>query len=291
MKERKKQHQACYDADLNMEAYQLFGNIPPFPNHIHTYYVIGVIHSGRRCLRHKGDAYPLSSGDLILLNPKDNHLCLPLNQEILDYRALNVPVETMQKAVYEITRQKFLPHFTKPVIKQTDLALSVCDLYDTVVKNAPRLEKEETFFLLLEQLLRQNNTSQAAALQEKKAALIEKTCAYLEQHFAQNVSLDDLTATTNLSKSHLLHIFTKETGVTPYRYLQSIRIEKAKQLLKQGEAPALAAYQTGFSDQSHFSRFFKTFIGLTPKQYQKIFPLLEQESTTTKEALLHETTI
>jgi len=50
-----------------------------------------------------------------------------------------------------------------------------------------------------------------------------------------------------------------------------VRINQAKQLLEKGLEPLETAYQTGFSDQSHFTNFFKQFIGITPKQYQKIF--------------------
>ena len=90
----------------------------------------------------------------------------------------------------------------------------------------------------------------------------------MEDHFSDNISLDDLTALAGLSKSYFLLLFTKQVGVSPYRYLQSIRIERAKKLLEQGIPPIDTAAMTGFSDQSHFSRFFKDFIGLTPRQYQ-----------------------
>ena len=54
--------------------------------------------------------------------------------------------------------------------------------------------------------------------------------------------------------------------------LTSLELQKFyKKLLEKGVAPVDAAVTTGFSDQSHFSNFFKEFIGLTPKQYQRIF--------------------
>ncbi|WP_395027560.1 helix-turn-helix transcriptional regulator, partial [Robinsoniella sp.] len=65
--------------------------------------------------------------------------------------------------------------------------------------------------------------------------------------------------------------FTRLRGITPYRYLETVRVNEAKKLLEQGIEPIEAAMQTGFVDQSHFSNFFKDFIGLTPKQYQNIF--------------------
>ena len=72
-------------------------------------------------------------------------------------------------------------------------------------------------------------------------------------------------------KSTLLRAFTRSKGITPYRYLETIRISEAKKLLEQGIAPIEAAAMTGFADQSHFTNYFKDFIGLTPKQYQRIF--------------------
>lgn len=57
----------------------------------------------------------------------------------------------------------------------------------------------------------------------------------------------------------------------PYRYLQTVRISRAKELLEQGVSTIDTAVQTGFSDQSHFSSFFHMFIGLSPAAYRRIF--------------------
>ena len=62
------------------------------------------------------------------------------------------------------------------------------------------------------------------------------------------------------------------------------RINKAKKFLKMGISPMEAAFQSGFTDQSHFTRFFKNFIGLTPKQYQDIFSETEAMPTGTEES-------
>ena len=96
-------------------------------------------------------------------------------------------------------------------------------------------------------------------------------CTYIDEHFAENITLDDLLKIINFGKSYLLRTFTKQVGLSPYRYLQTVRLNKAKKYLEQGILPIDVAYMTGFTDQSHFTHFFKDFIGLTPKQYQKIF--------------------
>ena len=99
----------------------------------------------------------------------------------------------------------------------------------------------------------------------------------MEQHFADRIYLDQICRYAGLSKSTLLRVFTKSKGVTPYSYLENIRIGKAKKLLEQGVPPIEAAMQTGFSDQSHFTNYFNRFIGLAPGLYRDIFS--EKEET------------
>ena len=94
------------------------------------------------------------------------------------------------------------------------------------------------------------------------------------------IYLDQICHLEGLSKSTLLRAFTKSKGVTPYSYLQNIRIGEAKKLLEQGLPPVEAALQTGFSDQSHFTNYFNRYIGLAPVVYREIF--LRKENSADK---------
>lgn len=96
-------------------------------------------------------------------------------------------------------------------------------------------------------------------------------CEYMEQHFAEHIYLDQICHYAGLSKSALLCAFTKSKGVTPYRYLETVRINEAKKLLSEGFAPLETAIRTGFSDQSHFTNYFSQFLGLAPGSYREIF--------------------
>ena len=100
---------------------------------------------------------------------------------------------------------------------------------------------------------------------------IEKACEYMTAHFTERIYLDQICRHAGLSKSTLLRALTKEKGVTPYRYLETIRINEAKKLLSEGVPPVEAAIRTGFSDQSHFTNYFNQFIGLAPGTYREIF--------------------
>ena len=271
MLQEQEQRHVYYDRDLDIEAYNLSGIVQKFPNHFHEYYVIGFIEGGKRHLWCKGKEYDTSAGDLILFNPRDNHYCAPVNGELLDYRAVNIKPEVMSRAVKEITGEAYMPYFTETVVYKSDIAQSVQDLYRAVLNDAPLLEKEENLFFLLDQILREYASDFESADVLRPNRQIQSLCQYMEEHFAENVTLDELLSMTDFGKSYLLRSFTRQTGVSPYRYLQTIRLDKAKRFLEEGIAPIDAAGMAGFSDQSHFTHFFKEFIGLTPRQYQKIF--------------------
>ena len=283
MIQNQEQRHVHYDRDLELEAYQLSGIVQKFPNHFHECYVIGFVEGGKRHLWCKNQECDVSAGDLILFNPRDNHCCAPVDGQLLDYRAVNIQPEIMEKYVKEITGRSFRPYFTQNVVFRSDITRSVAALYDAILRHASKLEKEESLFFLLEQLLQEYAEPFSEETISRPNPQIQSLCTYMEEHFSDNLSLDELTAMTTFGKSYLLRSFTKQIGVSPYRYLQTIRLDKAKHFLEQGIAPVDAAAMAGFSDQSHFTNFFKEFIGLTPRQYQKIFTTTSEPEEPEKE--------
>ena len=283
MIQEQEQRRVYYDKDLKIEAYNLSGVVQKFPNHFHEYYVIGFVEGGKRHLWSRNKEYDVSAGDLILFNPRDNHYCAPIDGEPLDYRAVNIDPSVMEQAVREITGREFTPRFTQNVVYRSDITRSVAALYDAILRHASKLEKEESLFFLLEQLLQEYAEPFSEETISRPNPQIQSLCTYMEEHFSDNLSLDELTAMTTFGKSYLLRSFTKQIGVSPYRYLQTIRLDKAKHFLEQGIAPVDAAAMAGFSDQSHFTNFFKEFIGLTPRQYQKIFTTTSEPEEPEKE--------
>lgn len=267
---RKEIRTVKYDTDLKVEAYLFQGVMQKFPNHFHEYYVIGFIEGGRRHLSSKNKEYTVEAGDLLLFNPYDNHACEQIDGRALDYRCINIQSAVMGKAVTEITGRDQMPSFSLQVIKQSELVFLLKELHLMIMEGDTGFRKEEIFFFLLQQLL-EEYTEEVLFAQREQRAEVQLICEYLEENYMHNIKLDDLSVLTGLSKYYLLRFFTKEKGISPYSYLETIRIDRAKKLLEQGVAPIDAALQTGFVDQSHFSNFFKKFIGLTPKQYMNIF--------------------
>jgi AraC-like DNA-binding protein len=90
---------------------------------------------------------------------------------------------------------------------------------------------------------------------------------FIRQHCSRAISLDELAALTGLSRYHLVRAFAKEYGLPPHAYQIRLQIERAKTMLEAGMLPATVAVETGFADQSHFTRHFKKISGVTPRKY------------------------
>ena len=260
----------CYDEDLKLEAYQLNGIIQPFPNHFHDYYVIGFVESGTRLMSCKNKEYTITKGNILIFNPNDSHGCIQSDGESFNYRGINISKDTMKSLTQEITGKTELPEFTENVIINNELGSYLRSLHTMIMNGSKEFEKEELLLLLISVLIEQyaQPFSQSLPICSEE---IRKACDFMEKNYNKHITLNDICGCSNLSKSTLLRAFTKTKGVTPYRYLQTIRINKAKELLEQGVSPVDAAIQTGFSDQSHFSNFFNMFIGLSPAAYRRIF--------------------
>ena len=260
-----------YDRDLNLEAYHFKGIMQKFPNHFHEHYVIGFIEKGSRRLTCKNREYNIETGDIILLNPLENHICEQIDNGVLDFRCINILPDAMQKAAYEITGKDSLPHFGVNVVYRSDHVKPLHKLHQIIMEQQPDFEKEELFFFLLEQLIELYAEPFYKQPPNKNSPAIQTVFDYISGHYAEHIRLDELASLAGMNKYTLLRAFTRLRGITPYRYLETVREKKKKKLLEQGIEPIEAAMQTGFVDQSHFSNFFKDFIGLTPKQYQNIF--------------------
>jgi AraC family transcriptional regulator len=93
---------------------------------------------------------------------------------------------------------------------------------------------------------------------------------YLEGHMMQDISLEEMARLAGLSQSQFARLFKVSTGMPPYKWSLDARIKRAQELLVLGEESISAiAIQTGFADQSHFTKTFRRATGATPKDWQR----------------------
>lgn len=95
---------------------------------------------------------------------------------------------------------------------------------------------------------------------------------YMENHYAEKITLADLAAAAEVTPKYLCRIFTMMTGKTPIIFLNEYRIDCACRLLRESDTPLLdVALQSGFDDQSYFTKLFRRQTGTTPRAYRLQF--------------------
>jgi AraC family transcriptional regulator len=92
---------------------------------------------------------------------------------------------------------------------------------------------------------------------------------YINEHLHQDIKLANLSALLGISESHLSHRFKQAIGMTPHQYLLQQRVERAKQLLQEGDRSIMdIAFLCGFNSHSHLTKQFRQLTGITPKAYR-----------------------
>jgi transcriptional regulator GlxA family with amidase domain len=101
---------------------------------------------------------------------------------------------------------------------------------------------------------------------------IEKILSRLKEDISRKFVIRDLAASVNLSASRLQHLFKQEAGISLLKYINNLRLEKARQLLETTELHVKEIRLTvGAGNESHFQRDFKRKFGQTPNNYRNNF--------------------
>jgi len=103
----------------------------------------------------------------------------------------------------------------------------------------------------------------------KNNEMTKKALNFISKNYAINITLEDVASQVHLNPAYFSTVFKQSTGSSFKEYLNMVRIEESKRLLANTDYSVIdIAIATGFEDQSYFSKVFKKYTGLTPKQYR-----------------------
>ena len=115
-----------------------------------------------------------------------------------------------------------------------------------------------------------NGDSENKTAEQVAFAVIE----YLQHHYNEEVNLNQIASALHYSPSYLTKIFVQQYNTTPSKYMISLRMQKAQQLLAHN--PELSVRQigetVGYPEQGYFSRIFKKYVGVSPLEYRSGTP-------------------
>ncbi len=90
---------------------------------------------------------------------------------------------------------------------------------------------------------------------------------FIDNNYADEIDLENIADEAYFSRFHFIRLFKSAYGRTPHQYLKSVRIEKARQLLKEDKTVAEACFSVGFQSLTTFSGLFKKIVGESPSSY------------------------
>ncbi len=258
------------DPDLDVRLLQAHYVEHAYPRHSHDYYVICIIDSGQQTFWHEGRRHFTPPGGVILINPGAVHTGEAARPGGFSMRSIYPTVSQMQAAAFGLTgRHQDLPQFTQVRVDDPWAQASVSALHASLAQGVGRLERETRLTWTLAQLLARYGEARGLPALTRERQAVARARRYIDEHFAEGVSLAELAAHVSLSPYHLLRAFRDEIGLPPHAYLETVRIRQAERLIAAGKPLAEVSAETGFSSQSHLTQRFRKIIGVTPGQYSR----------------------
>jgi len=162
-----------------------------------------------------------------------------------------------------------LSHMINDILKRFDICFqddSDTFTFQKKVINAEELKEViEIIREFVKNLIIENSSSRV----DNTELLIKKAVQYINDNYDKKITLDDIAGYVGISKYYFSVLFKKEKDITFSSYLNSVRIEKAKQILKNPRITINdAAYEVGFNDSQYFSKTFKKYVGMTVTEYR-----------------------
>jgi AraC-like DNA-binding protein len=239
--------------------------------HYHTVPAIGIVEQGAMTSYYRGATHILPTGTVFLINPGEVHAPGPAKAPGWLLR-----VFYFEKEFYQSLSSIFGHNplrFSHVFVNDQTLTDSLLRLHRAMEDSNDSLEIDSAFVSIFGRLVDRYvcDHAQSSAVANEKDK-INRVKEYIEAHYVKNHTLEQLAVVAQFSPYHLLRSFQKTVGLTPHAYLNQIRIELAMQLLREGKAITEAAFDTGFTDQSHFTRNFKLMMGVTPGQFHARSP-------------------
>jgi AraC-like DNA-binding protein len=281
----KERPRLCYD-NMYLEQIELIKMNSVTSSHSKHFiekYVIGITISGTRRIEYRNMVSEgTGGGSIYVLEPGETLISQAKN---LTCQHLYVEPAFLQRIAEEIDeRGKPQPHFRFPRILDASLYATLHALYTRFSDPISHLQRMEMLFHAFGKLLLSHSENRSTPRRLGwEHPTIKRVKAYLDEHYAEEISLEDLARIANLSAFHLARVFRQAIGIPPHAYQAHVRLNHAKKLLAQGCSVSYVASETGFFDQAHFTHQFKRHAGVTPGNYMKttrFYSLADTETAT-----------
>lgn len=247
----------------------------------HDFLELAYVLSGEGKYRINDKIYPVKEGDLIMINPGVKHqalLCPEADTPATEFFVgfTNIRISGCQENHMPLPGGECIIH-TSGELSQRLLKLCTSMEAENAVRRQGRYFMLKSYLIQMlllvirEQCEPMERPRGYAFESASRKYVAEQVVSYIEDHYSEKISLDQIAENMYLSPFYISRIFKGETGNTPIRHLINLRLEKAKELLESGYQGSIqeVAALVGYDDAYHFSKLFKKRYGISPSQARK----------------------
>lgn len=235
-----------------------------FTPHKRECHIVAYIKQGEVALTYRekthiikqGEALVIPAGELHSFHTKDKHTPVILFHYIDTLSVLNSDSELLMPVVKDATETKSVAkQFSPFLFEQLDSSIEESEYNQWLIK----------FIACLSDSLDSHVKSKNIKVQTLVDA---KT--YIQSNLNEAISLTELSKELKIDKWQLSRKFKPVFGVTLFQHIHASRVVKAKEMLSQRHSITDVALECGFCDQSHLTRYFKRFAGMSPNKWVKL---------------------
>ena len=244
--------------------------------HHHDFYEVYFFLSGNVQYNIESRSYLLTPGDVLLISPMELHQPM-FGSEQREYERIVLWIDKQFLESISVSGKSFTTCFDtgspnhsnllRPEGVQRQFLMFLMEqlLLESASKEPYQdicaLSYLAQVLVLLNRLSLQQRKEEAVTPQD---STVYNVLGYINEHYNENMTLDDLANKFFVSKYHLSHTFTREVGVSLHRYITIRRLLMARQLLSAGVPAGQVSTACGFSDYTSFYRAFKAEYGINP---------------------------
>lgn len=250
-------------------------------SHWHRAFEIIMMERGQGTFRIGGESVLLKQGEYVVISPGMLHsgtsddrslfCCLLFHPSLFAY-APHTANSYYTGCIEPLITGK---HVLSPLPRIQSAGFRLCQqAADTIAGDAGELCIVSHLYLLLDTLLNQHDT--ISAIQDMAGCpnlYIRQAVDYINSHYQEDITSAGLAERLNVSLPYFCRTFSSQVGVSPLRYLHTVRVRAAQALLSDEALPiAEIAEHCGFSDAGYFSRIFRHLTGVSPSAYRESNP-------------------
>ncbi|WDP91464.1 MAG: helix-turn-helix transcriptional regulator [Desulfobacter sp.] len=239
-----------------------------FRPHIHDRYVVWINTGGGEHYTAKGSTDILGKGNISVFEPGLVHSNHPASGSRRCLRSFYLDPEFFHELGRKAGASPRANYFTRYTFKDPESWSKLARLHGRMLTGPADLSLDTDILDIFSELLARHAGQNRGAETDGCDKRVQMAIDYFHAHPDTDIRLQELAELAGCTEFHLIRLFRQHTGLSPHALLVQIRLEHARHRIEKGDSIAMAAFSSGFSDQSHLTRRFKLRYGLTPKKYQ-----------------------